>query len=182
MLQKIKAIKVKNISKIETDEGFLKILKKHPKYCEIEYDPILKRADGSLITDLPEGAEVLLIADFILSKIKKIKFKKRFLQDLRLGLIFLPEDTKLAERKAYQLRTQFQIENEIDRLNAEEGWVPNWSTGGMDKYVLFLENGKVGTGYTVYCRRGIQYMSQKTADSILAKYTQDELKKYLQIV
>jgi hypothetical protein len=206
--------KVENLSNKQFEA--LKVLAS--EYGQIEYEPekpkILKRADGSVISGLEEGQEIVYIneqnykvQEFIFTDVlpQSIYYKKRykFSKDdiwqfrLSLGLIFLPEDTNLAEKKAKQHTKQREIQFEIDTLNAEEGWVPDWRDHNQDKYYLCVDYDEPDQ-YSCNCeqdykdvirifkdssqKRHNKYMSEKTAKTILAKYSQHELKQYLGII
>src|SRR5574343_1784816 len=87
---------------------------------EIEYEKpkILKRPDGSVISGLEEGQKVISIKQNKNGKyeISGYGYDDR---DLLNGFVFLEEDIHLAETKAEMLTKKFEIQCEIDRLNAE---------------------------------------------------------------
>lgn len=149
----------------------------------IEYESkILKRSDGSLISGLKNGQEVirLFYSQNGYKSNADIFYFDPDLTALKLGLIFLPEDKDLAEKKAKMFTKQLDIKYEIERLNAEQGWVADWNST-QEKYIL--ENRlKVCSKVVTYNNSGQTPMSEKTAETILAKYTQDELKQYLGII
>ena len=148
---------------------------------------LLKRPDGSLISEPKEWEEI-----FRLTPEPNCKFElysTLYNWDLKSeimdGLIFLKEDRHLAKKKAQQLTKQLEIQYEIDRMNAEEGWVADWSDYTQHKF--FFQDDKYGKNgvtiiSTVYYNKGILTMSKTTAETILAKYPQDELKQYLGMI
>lgn len=142
---------------------------------------ILKRPDGSVISGLEDGTDIIRIYG---KKIAPEEFN--FEEDqmpLKDGLIFLPEDLQLAEKKRHQMLKKIEIQYKIDRLNAEEGWVANWENENQNKYYIILDmigNIIVDRDYAI--RSQNQYMSKQTAETILTKYTQDELLQYLNII
>jgi|694.fasta_scaffold77929_4 hypothetical protein len=151
-----------------------------PEDFEIKHEKpqILKRPDGSVISGLEEGQEILLIADLYSNKkIDEVKFEEMFIQDLHKGLIFLPEDPDLAEKKAKMLSKQLEIQYEIDRLNAVEhpSIEKEWHIG------YFQNNDKIYK-HNLYGSSKDTFMSELTAETILAKYSQDELKQYSDII
>src|SRR5574343_482454 len=79
---------------------------------------ILKRPDGSVISGLEEGQKVISIKQNKNGKyeISGYGYDDR---DLLNGFVFLEEDIHLAETKAEMLTKKFEIQCEIDRLNAE---------------------------------------------------------------
>jgi len=175
----------------------------YPEFFQIEYEKpaILKRPDGSIISELEEGTEVTWINQHcnsgnftteILDKdgmrwMNTAKYQKSLYQnELRNGLIFLREDINLAEKKTQQLTKQLEIQFEIDRLNAEEGWVANYSaeTNEDTCYIIYnYDRGFFSIGELKQYRiRTTGFMSEKTAETILAKYSQEELKQYLGII
>jgi hypothetical protein len=103
--------------------------------CQIEYrtekPQILKRPDGSVIS-VPDFEDYLFI-DIVygINYELSVCLPERFAE----GTVFLAEDRHLAEKKAKQHTKQREIQFEIDTLNAEEGWVPNWRE--PNKYYLF---------------------------------------------
>lgn len=154
------------------------------KDCKVEYEKptLLKRPDGSLISEPEQGQKIICISlDFSINNLEYYyqKGSEAIYNYLKQGLIFLPEDRHLAEKKAEMLTKQLEIQHEIDRLNAEEG-----DTVDQD-FVLFLGNGNKGgevkAGRTLLAENKI-LMSEKTAETILAKYSQEELKQYLGII
>lgn len=163
---------IKELKKENINYTYVKILPK-----------ILKRHDGSVISKLKDDEEVILIDSYY--NLEKMFYGKYLFQDLRKGLIFLPGDIDLAEKKAKMLKKQLEIQYEIDMLKAEEGWVADWSNQEQNKYYLSFCN---KTKYVWINNYGDntqyqnQYMSAKTAETILSKYSQDELKQYLGII
>jgi hypothetical protein len=190
MSKKIKSITVKkdikltnwgdpNVNPIEC------LIKDIPEAFDIEYEPeLLKRPDGSLIGEPEFKKNVLfLYTDFSIKKTQFI-FDDYHIILLKKGLVFLPEDKHLAEKKAKMLTKQLEIQYEIDRLNTEEGWVVDWEDYTQHKY-FFCDDAyatKFRATSTVYNNYGQKVMSQTTAETILKKYTQDELKQYLNII
>jgi hypothetical protein len=153
-----------------------------PEDFEIEHEKpqILKRPDGSVISGLEEGQEILLIADLYSNKkIDEVKFEEMFIQDLHKGLIFLPEDPDLAEKKAKMLSKQLEIQYEIDRLNALDVKDKKhiiWRFAVPD-LISCLEFDEAISRNTPDNKK----MSFATAETILAKFSQDELKQYLEV-
>jgi hypothetical protein len=181
----------RNVTGIEGEEKTLEEMKYYPDFFEIEYEKptLLKRPDGSLISEPEDGADIVRIA-YIDNNIvvEKTTYKKEAdLSSLKFGLVFLPEDTYLAEKKAKMLTKQLEIQYEIDILNAEEGWVADWGTG-QDKFHFKVICRNIETGWeeVIYTNEseeeGYTVMSKVTAQTILAKYSQDELKQYLGII
>jgi len=208
MSKEIKSIKFKQVRIIETepnakisDHGKFFAVQKEgseiPDYWvgkeyvdSIKYKTpkILKRADGSVISEPEEGTTVVLITEpehfEDKYRIQLLTFYKEHKLLLKYGYVFLKEDEHLAEKKAKMLTKQLEIQYEIDRLNAEEGWVADWSDLNQAKtYFLYnLENQKIATYWNNVWRSDKDYMSEKTANTILEKYSQDELKQYLGII
>jgi hypothetical protein len=159
-----------------------------------EFKPqILKRPDGSVIS-VPDFEDYLFI-DIVygINYELSVCLPERFAE----GTVFLAEDRHLAEKKAKQLTKQREIRFEIDTLNAEEGWVSDWRDHNQDKYYLCVDYDEPDQ-YSCNCeqdykdvirifkdssqKRHNKYMSEKTAETIIAKYSQDELKQYLGII
>jgi hypothetical protein len=186
------------------EDGYLKCQKKNinqlpfwiPKAeVEITYEKpqILKRPDGSVIS-VPDFEDYLFI-DIVygINYELSVCLPERFAE----GTVFLAEDRHLAEKKAKQLTKQREIRFEIDTLNAEEGWVSDWRDHNQDKYYLCVDYDEPDQ-YSCNCeqdykdvirifkdssqKRHNKYMSEKTAETIIAKYSQDELKQYLGII
>lgn len=76
------------------------------------------------------------------------------------------------------LTKKLEIQFEIDKLNAEEGWVANWWTV-QNKYILESESDNIYTKVVTAKNAGQTPMSPNTAKTILAKYSQEELQQYL---
>jgi hypothetical protein len=161
----------------------------------VEYEPepkLLKRPDGSLISEPPEGTKVIFIEFSILEDDKyrvsdrtiEYEYCKSYYTNLKQGGCFLIQDKHLAEKKSQQLTKQLEIQNEIDRLNVEEGWVVDWKDSFQPKYYLNLNHDHqiVQDEYELTEQSSKQYMSEATAETILAKYSQDDLKAYLGII
>jgi hypothetical protein len=161
--------------------------------CKIEYEQtkILKRPDGSLISEPERGTKVWVLKTGFLSENKDEGYfstleyyrsldHKIYLQQ---GYIFEQEDKDPSEKKADMLTKQLEIQYEIDRLNAKEGWVAKFDNNypANNVYYFMIEDGVVD-----YCHPKLQsnqnLVSKKSAETILAKYTQDELKQYLGII
>ena len=129
MTEKIKSIKFKQEviqEMLKTKNSFtdeiIELAETNPAYFEIEYEKpkILKRGDGSIISELKEGVEILVIASngyelYIL----KDTFSYKNIISLKSGEVFLAKDRHLAEKKKEMLKKQLEIRFEIDRLNAE---------------------------------------------------------------
>jgi len=153
--------------------------------AQIEYEKpkLLKRPDGSLISEPERSTEIYRINPYNF----KVYYDKFIPNDdgTKLGYNFLKEDGQKAEKKAQMLSKQLEIKNEIDRLNAEEGWVANWKSQNQSKSYLSHDHtypdGLVNDRARHSIQQDNQYMSAKTASTILAKYSQDELKQYLGI-
>ena len=188
-MSKIKSIKVIKDYKFSLwDKTLEDLIKLNPEAFEVEYEKpqILKRPDGSVISGLEDGESVYFIryvysaeaGQNIYSTDYNYYYKIEHDLSLKLGHIFLPEDTDLAEKKAKQLTKQFQIQLEIDRLNAEED--------NEEKQYYYLRLNKFQTGVeiekTFENALNVRVFSKKTAETILAKYSQDELKQYLGII
>jgi hypothetical protein len=158
-----------------------------PEDFEIEHEKpqILKRPDGSVISGLEDGQDIIkvcLLNNFIVAASRTYD-QNLDLHSLQSGLIYLPEDKHLAEKKAKQIPKQSEIKLEIDRLNAEEGWVADLSNGSQTKVYLICKKNQIEKAYEHYeSFVGIKYMSETTAKTILAKYSQDEIKQYLDII
>ena len=177
------------ISKIaDLSDKQLKALEILADQCgEIAYEKpqILKRPDGSVISvpDKKDFEDYLFIDpayDSMLSL--KINYE---LSDCSFewisilfaeGKVFLQEDKHLGEKKAQMLTKQLEIQFEIDRLNAEENF--NKFRGA---YYFSYDEFKVSKLRSNY-NAGQKFMSEKTAETILAKYSQNELKQYLGII
>ena len=188
--RKIKSIKVKKDYKFSLwDMNLEDLIKKNPEAFEIEYEPILlKRPDGSLISEPEEGAKVWI---FVLNYVNEGKDEEVVLSLkpyesihlrhlLKEGNVFLQEDENLAEKKKNMINKQLEIQFEIDRLNAEGG------NEDLD-YLFYLHPTKKEVNATnrlsfEYYTNAKSSVSQKTAEIILEKYTQDELKQYLGII
>lgn len=181
-------------------EEELKLAINNPAFFQIEYEKptILKRPDGSLISE-PFGYKIIHIelnldgtvgyqTKLYWSKPEQEEYSRWLTAHLAKGLIFLPEDKDLAEKKAQMLSKQLEIQYEIDRLNAEEGWVADWTNPDQQKYYIRHEihqrsqGDNIGYGVDYYINSGVKYMSSNTHMAIQAKYTQDELKQYLGII
>ena len=172
----------------------LKMINEYPDYFEIEYEPekpkLLKRADGSLISEPKKGEEVWVI-DKNFEVLVNFYESKRHLNLLQNGLVYLIEDDyhrcknrKLAEKKAKMLTKQLEITVEIDRLNAEQQFIID--KNDYSKYQYYLNTDESGTvtyfAYHPKTPKNTQLLSAETTKTILAKYSQDELKQYLKII
>lgn len=146
----------------------------------IEYESkILKRPDGSVISEPEEGVEICFINEYFVIIFCNYKNYMHLKNGLKQGLIFLPEDKHLAEKKAKMLNKRRDIKYEIDRLNAEDTEEKNqmfWFLIGSKKvtYVYMNESERINNPNKL--------ISKETAETILAKYSQDELKQYLGII
>lgn len=203
MSKEIKSIKFKQVRIIETepnakisDHGKFFAVQEEgseiPDYWvgkeyvdSIEYKTpkILKRADGSLIwnyQNIKERTIVIGWQDYEYTTYCQVATK----ETCDLGYVFLyPEDDHLAEKKAEMLTKKREIKFEIDRLNAEEGWVANFEDNEDEDICFFYldEGGTIEIG-TENNQCDLQYMPRQTAETILDKYSQDELKQYLGII
>jgi hypothetical protein len=154
---------------------------------DIEYEPekpkILKRPDGSVISGLEKGDKIIFInpLDF---EIEKGEYTKEAEDILKRGLIFLLEDIESSEKKAKMLTKQLEIQYEIDRLNTEEGWVADWEDSRQAKFYLHFNYScsTVEIRNCYFYQSAGQHMSRKTAETILKKFTQEELRQYLGII
>jgi len=162
-----------------------KLLEFFPEYFQIEYEKpeLLKRADGSLISEPEDETEIvgIRLTDYT---INPSFWNSWGIAGIKQGLIFLKEDTDRAEKKAKMLSILIKIQFEIDRLNAEEGWFTDWNNNKQQKYFIEInhQTDTIKINYNIYFQIKKQYMSKSTADTILAKYSQDELKQYLGII
>jgi hypothetical protein len=151
-----------------------------PEDFEIKHEKpqILKRPDGSLISGLEEGQDIIVITTngYDIIVVEEV-FGQHTHMSLRQGYVYLRSDTDLAEKKAKMLSKQFVIQLEIDRLNAVEhpSIEKEWHIG------YFQNNDKIYK-HNLYGSSKDTFMSELTAETILAKYSQDELKQYLGII
>lgn len=165
----------------------LSVIKEFPEHFEIQKPQILKRSDGSVISGLEEVElektfvyidEFLKVQTSFLYNILAYRYK------LKNGLIFLPEDTEIAEKKAQMLSKKLEIQFEIDRLNAEEEWTVREDNHlkYIFDYIDYKNRVELSSYLTlsVYAIRSA--MSEKTAEAIVAKFDQGELKQYLGII
>jgi len=205
MSKEIKSIKFKQVRIIETepnakisDHGKFFAVQKEgseiPDYWvgkeyvdSIKYKTpkLLKRADGSLISEPKEGTKVIGIFHCKGGlETYTDTFTKIMLTALRLGNTYLPEDRELAEKKAKMLTKQLEITVEIDRLNAEQQFIID--KNDYSKYQYYLNTDESGTvtyfAYHPKTPKNTQLLSAETTKTILAKYSQDELKQYLGII
>jgi hypothetical protein len=166
------------------EDGYLKCQKKNinqlpfwiPKAeVEITYEKpqILKRPDGSVIS-VPDFEDYLFI-DIVygINYELSVCLPERFAE----GTVFLAEDRHLAEKKAKQLTKQREIQYEIDTLNAE-------SKQEKKYYLLDIDysSNKIEKRCIYHLVPQNWAISEKTAETIIAKYSQDELKQYLGII
>lgn len=202
MSQKIKSVNIfPNGAKADFSEKEIEFMQNYSNIFKLEYEKpkLLKRADGSLISEPLEGTEILIIEPAL--KFNDPDFKTNYffvgslwskeseVSDLSerffRGWVFLREDEQLVEKKAKMLTKQLEIQFEIDRLNAEEGWVELWNCNQrnyfLNKFSVDSKDVEIKY-YFVGKQHGTQYMSYKTATTILAKYSEDELKQYLGII
>jgi hypothetical protein len=130
---------------------------------------------------------VLIWSDFPPEYIVTIEeYENNYYGPLLHGLIFLTEDKHLAEKKAKMISKQLEIEYEIDKLNAEQGWVVDWKNINQNKLSLYFNHDslkdKVSRSISCVSQCQEKYMSQKTLEKILNKYSKNELKQYLGII
>ena len=146
-----------------------------------EKPQILKRPDGSVISvpDKKDFEDYLFIdivygINYELSVCLPEWINILFAE----GKVFLAEDRHLAEKKAKQLTKQLEIQYEIDTLNAKEG-----ETNEHKKVFCYdEETDKVYLDWADARSKPKTEVSKATAKTILAKYSQDELKLYLGII
>ena len=200
-MSKIKSVRIKKdfptnnfkIGKIYQGANLERVLEKfiwdktvedYPEFFDIEYEPtLLKRPDGSLINEPEKGKWVLVVNSY--NQIEEATGYDQYLyQELKKGNIFLTEDQHLAEKKAKMLSKQLEIQYEIDKLNAEEGWVAGWEDSRQAKFYLHFNYScsAVEIRNCYFYQSAGQHMSRKTAETILEKYTQEELRQYLGII
>ena len=185
-MSKIKSITINDEDLSSSDLQFLsKVFKNISTELE-EYEPkpkLLKRPDGSLISKPEEGTAVVFLD--IHFDISQSVYGSWLFQSITRGEVFLEKDLNLAEKKAKQLTKQLEIQFEIDRLNAESGWITDWNNFSQEKFFLTHDSNSeiVGSDYLWGDRNsGENAMSEKTAEKILEKYSQEELKQYLGII
>jgi len=181
--KKIKSIKVKNLIEYIDDTSLQVMLENHPEFFEIEHEPdkpkLLKRADGSLISEVAFGVETYQIRvldnKYFVQAIQYEEYQKWLLME---GRVFLTQDIRLAQEKAKMLTKQVEIQFEIDRLNAESIDNKYWSI----KYNDFKKKFEIYSFEVCGVTLPENYkMTCKTAETILAKFSQDEIKQYLGI-
>jgi hypothetical protein len=185
-MSKIKSIKVIKDYKFSLwDKTLEDLIKLNPEAFEVEYEKpkILKRPDGSVISGLEDGAPIIGVCSLnnLIVAASRTYDQNLNLYSLQSGLIYLPEDKHLAEKKAKQIPKQSEIKLEIDRLNAEEGGI----TTDDDYYFIDLTQNNFVKKWDKSERHSPTHcsiMSEATAETILAKYSQDELKQYLGII
>lgn len=190
MSQKIKSITITDETCTEQDIQFLS---KVFKNVEANYEPepeekpvLLKRPDGSLLEIDDNLDDYIFIGDDY--KIEDRLYdclNSSIIRMVKQGRVFLKEDRHLAEKKAKMLTKQLEIQYEIDRLNAEQGWVADWQYTYYQKkhYLeLYTRTGIKTVIIDADTRDGRTPMSEKTAETILAKYSQSDLKAYLGII
>lgn len=194
MSQKIKSVTLKNpnitlysdnLVSIDIDSsgfaaishaGGTRVLVESQNIKNIEYEKttILKRPDGSLIWNnqtIEEQTIVIIWQDYKYTTTCQGGTK----HTCDLGNVFLyPQDKGLAEKKAAMLSKQLEIQYEIDRLNAEDSTLTH--------ILVMSSDGKVSYATKPYIHSNYVAMSYNTADTILAEYSQDELKQYLGII
>jgi hypothetical protein len=167
------------------EDGYLKCQKKNinqlpfwiPKAeVEITYEKpqILKRPDGSVIS-VPDFEDYLFI-DIVygINYELSVCLPERFAE----GTVFLAEDRHLAEKKAKQLTKQREIRFEIDTLNAKEG-----ETNEHKKVFCYdEETDKVYLDWADARSKPKTEVSKATSETILVKYSQQDLKFYLGII
>ena len=152
---------------------------------EIEYESepkFLKRPDGSLISEPEEDEKVIIIGEEFEG------FEDHYSADyeinLRLGRVFLLKDKHLAEKKAKMLTKQLEITNEIERLNAEENWVADWSDSNQTKCSFRYKHNckEIISNSCWQYQSGVLVSSEEILDKIQDKYSEDELKQFLGII
>jgi hypothetical protein len=161
---------------------------------DVEYEQaILKRPDGSLITPPREGEYVYFIR-YCFSRKELFpdldSYHDDYIYSLKEGCVFLDKDIKLAEKKAKMLTKQLEIQYEIDKLNAEQGWVEDWSPTSPSKkledhnraFDFSDHSDEIVSIICLHKNLSRQHMSKNTAEKILKKYSQAELKQYLGII
>lgn len=161
-----------------------------PEFFEIEYElekpKILKRPDGSLITEPDNLDQIVIIIDYTHISIKSEKWKNSKMEQILLkeGKVFDKQDWKLAEKKAEMLSKQFKITNEIERLNAESDWVADWNNFNQIKCSFrYNHSCKEIKYYSCWQRQSeVLYTSEEILDKIQNKYSEDELKLYLGVI
>ena len=181
-MSKIKSITIKKDYKVmnyDIDTPLSELIEVMPQAFEIEYEKpqILKRPDGSLISEPENRTEIYCIRAsnngyIVVPNIWQANCYEHDI--LYTGRLFLSQDIDLAEKKAAMLSKQLEIQYEIDRLNAEE------KDKSIQEFILFphSDSGKIRFGRNLLWSKD-QKMSQKTAQTILKKYSQYELKQYL---
>jgi len=150
----------------------------YPEFFEIEYEKptLLKRPDGSLISETREGLEILKVYHDGSTYKENFGNESSDIFFLQEGLIFLLQDLHLAENKAKMLIKQLEIQYEIDKLNAEE------EDKSDQMYTFICISNQIGVQGVIEPVNGQVKFSQKTAQTILEKYSQEELKQYLGII
>jgi hypothetical protein len=146
----------------------------------VEYEPkILKRQDGSLISQ-PEYLQTVInifLNGFDLDEISYNNVSHNWL--LLRGLVFLPEDKELAEKKAKMLTKQLEIQHEIDRLNAEQKW--DYKTD-LHYFHSVPNTERVQICWSCDDDNSVNFMSFETAKIIFEKYSAKEIKQYLGVI
>ena len=105
--QIIKSIRLKKINDIKQ---LSKIFNTFPEAFEVDYQiEALKRADGSILNKLDDERSVLEINKKLEINDYNIAFQYCDKYSLQEGLIFLPEDRDLAEKKLKKLKVKYQI-------------------------------------------------------------------------
>ena len=195
-MPKIKSIKfIKDLPYcifLENNIIWAEYAEKYPELFEIEYESepkILKRPDGSIISGFESNNKDIQITCININGFKIDEYSLSDLQDccevaFKLGLIYLLEDKNLAGKKAKMLKKQLEITNEIERLNAEESWVADWSDSSQTKCNFRCSH---------YCKEinldscwqqqsGVLYSSKEILEKIQNKYSENELKQFLGII
>ena len=164
-------------------EKIIYFLENNSEFFEIEHEPdkpkLLKRAYGSLISEVAFGVETYQIRvldnKYFVQAIQYEEDQKWLLME---GRVFLTQDIRLAQEKAQMLTKQVEIQFEIDRLNAESIDNKYWSI----KYNDFKKKFEIYSFEVCGVTLPENYkMTCKTAETILAKFSQDEIKQYLGI-
>jgi hypothetical protein len=174
-------------SRIDPDGKFMSWdIENYPEFFQIEYEPekptLLKRPDGSLISEFEELQKVIKIENCNNEiHVRECSFFKGCdLISLKQGLIFLKEDIDLAEKKAKQLTKKRDIQYVIDRLEAMSSREDLNSVftyyNGRDKVFTLevdLHNDPIYSPLKMITRTG---------QRVLEALTYDEYKQYLGMV
>lgn len=159
---------------------------------EVEYESepkILKRPDKSIISGFESNNKDIQLICININGFKICEYSLSDLQDccemaFKLGLIYLLEDKHLAEKKARMLTKQLEITNEIERLNAEQGWVADLGNDDQEKCSFCYSNSYKRIDISYYCQgqSGVLVSSEEILTEIKDEYSEDELKQFLGII